>query len=163
MLSSVLKKKGIEKIHSMRVFQESFFSQVRQKKYLLSVFFSGIVLFLIFTWFGEVNNKNNEFQEGGWIKTSTANLRTDPFVLASIVDILVYNTPFKIISRTKKSVRIASGNRYWYKVRLENKIEGWLYGSVISQTINKEDSKSEIKYVPVKEKENMKKSNKNIK
>lgn len=61
-----------------------------------------------------------------------ANLRVAPLALSAIVEILPRDTELYVWERTLKKVKIGGRHHYWYKVRLENDIEGWLYGSLLS-------------------------------
>ena len=84
-----------------------------------------------------------------WVNAEKANLRIAPLAIASILEILVKNTPVKIIGRTKNKVKIGKNMDYWYRIKLENKTEGWIYGTSLSKQAvkikNKEQSDSKSK------------------
>ncbi len=68
----------------------------------------------------------------GWVSSSRANVRMDPIPIASVSVILDRGDTFKILKKTQKKVAIGSHRDHWYLVRLENGIEGWIYGISIS-------------------------------
>ena len=84
-----------------------------------------------------------------WINAEKTNLRIAPLALASVLEILTKNTPVEIIGRTKNKVKIGKNIDYWYRIKLENKIEGWIYGTSLSKQAvnikNKEQNDSKSK------------------
>lgn len=74
-------------------------------------------------------------------RVNSVNMRIAPFVLASKVDVLQKGIPLKIVDRSDKKDRIGRSVDYWYRVRLINGLEGWIYGTGL--TLNESPGKGE--------------------
>ena len=59
-------------------------------------------------------------------------LRVDPTTVSSEITFLDRGLEVKVIGRTQERSRISGHNEYWYRVRLPDGIEGWLYGASLS-------------------------------
>ncbi len=59
-------------------------------------------------------------------------MRIDPLSSASEVDFLDRGVSVKVVGRTDEKVSIGRFKEYWYRVRLESGLEGWVYGSNLS-------------------------------
>lgn len=59
-------------------------------------------------------------------------MRIDPLTSASEVEFLNQGTQVKVVGRTDEKVSIGRFKEYWYRVRLESGLEGWVYGSNLS-------------------------------
>lgn len=91
-----------------------------------------IVYLLLFILAGCLRSSDDAHKADRWVRTQNANLRTDPLLLASVIDVLEQNTPLQVLAKSKEKVRIKKQLDHWYFVRLENKIEGWVYGSALT-------------------------------
>ena len=97
-----------------------------------------LIVFLLFLWgggffvFTGCTELPDDYSPNRWVRAPKANLRTDPLLLTSVIDILEQNTPLQILTKTKEKVRIARQLDYWYYVRLGNGIEGWIYGTTLT-------------------------------
>jgi len=68
----------------------------------------------------------------GYIDVSRGILRSDPVAIAPELELLTYGERVAILGHTAKKVRISSMNDYWYRIRLENRMEGWVYGAALT-------------------------------
>jgi len=64
----------------------------------------------------------------GEIKINNVKLRKEPSTKSSIIRILPAGALVRIIDRSDTRYRISNVYEYWYKVRLADGVEGWIYG-----------------------------------
>ena len=72
---------------------------------------------------------SNTFAE---ITNDQASLRLDPTTVASEIAFLDLGLEVQVVGRTAEKVRISGHNEYWYRIRLPDGIEGWMYGASLS-------------------------------
>lgn len=65
----------------------------------------------------------------GIISVEGSSLRIAPSTLASKIDVLAKQLPVLVIGKTREKERVGSSRDFWYKIRLENNVEGWIYGA----------------------------------
>ncbi len=61
-----------------------------------------------------------------------ASLRLDPVTSSAEIEFLKRGLRVQVVGRTAEKQAIGRAKDYWYRVRLENGIEGWLYGANLS-------------------------------
>ncbi|MBW7857194.1 MAG: SH3 domain-containing protein [Leptonema sp. (in: Bacteria)] len=66
-------------------------------------------------------------------------LRTDPTTYGFEIGIVKKGEAVKVINRTDGKVRIGKSNDYWYFVKKENNLKGWIYGTALSRISTGED------------------------
>ncbi len=79
----------------------------------------------------------------GIILISGTALRIDPLIFSARLDLLKKGDTVKILEKSEKRSWIGKSHEYWYKVRLTNGIEGWLFGKnlkLISETASEDVS-----------------------
>lgn len=76
-----------------------------------------------------------------YVNVDTGILRTDPMPMAPELDLVPYGTRVQIVKKSNETMRIGSIKQHWYLVRLDNKIEGWIYGNSITFNASSIDSK----------------------
>ncbi|MCB1309208.1 MAG: SH3 domain-containing protein [Leptospiraceae bacterium] len=59
-------------------------------------------------------------------------LRIDPVSFASEITFLERGSEVQVIGRTDERVKIGNLNEFWYRIRMPDGIEGWVYGSNLS-------------------------------
>lgn len=77
----------------------------------------------------------------GIILTAGTALRIDPLIFSARLELLKKGDTVKILEKSGKRSWVGKSHEYWYKVRLKNGIEGWLYGKnlrLISKTANED-------------------------
>ena len=104
--------------------------------------FSLLETLFIFT---ACTDSSDHYRPNRWVHAQKANLRTDPLLLTSVIEILDQNTPLQVLTKSKQKVRIASQSDYWYFVRLTNGIEGWIYGAALTDRALKVRENLEVK------------------
>jgi len=67
----------------------------------------------------------------GIILSHGTSLRIDPFIFSHRICDLNKGTTVKIIGKSSEKSWVGKTHHYWYKIRLENNITGWVYGSTI--------------------------------
>jgi hypothetical protein len=67
-------------------------------------------------------------KEGGIILTNNTALRIDPFIFSGCISRLDKGLPVEIIGKSAEKSMIGGGSAYWFHVRLEGGISGWIYG-----------------------------------
>ena len=100
------------------------------RPFLQARFLSLLVFFVLVA----CNQALFNYDPDRWVRTQKANLRTDPLTLSSVIEVLEQNRPLEVLSRTKKKVEIGRDRDHWYYVRLENGIEGWVYGASLARS-----------------------------
>lgn len=60
-------------------------------------------------------------------------LRTDPTTYGFEIGIVKKGESVKVLNRTDRKVRIGKSDDYWYFVKKENNLKGWIYGSALSR------------------------------
>lgn len=60
-------------------------------------------------------------------------LRTDPTTYGFEIGIVKKGESVKVLNRTDRKVRIGKSDDYWYFVKKENNLKGWVYGSALSR------------------------------
>lgn len=73
-------------------------------------------------------------------------LRIDPVLFSSRITLLARGTSVEILDRSQEKSWIGDNADYWYKVRLENGMTGWLYARNITilKTTSREDVESMV-------------------
>lgn len=72
---------------------------------------------------------SNTFAE---VTNHKASLRIDPTTVASEIVFLDRGLEVNVIGRSTEKARISGHNEFWYRVRLPDGIEGWVYGASLS-------------------------------
>ncbi len=85
--------------------------------------------------------KKEELPKSATVTGDNTSLRISPLTTASEIDTLAFGTKVAIKRRGVKRVRIHGFNRYWYFVRLESGMEGWVYGARLSVEQTSEQAK----------------------
>ena len=68
----------------------------------------------------------------GIIKTPKTSLRLQPFIFSARIGELDKGKTFEVLQRSQKKAWVAGRKNFWYKIKLPNLIEGWVYGSTIN-------------------------------
>ena len=68
---------------------------------------------------------------GGTVNNDQVNLREGPSTSSKVITQLDKGTPVRILDQTKKSETIAGETAIWYKVRLWDRTEGWIFGAFL--------------------------------
>lgn len=76
--------------------------------------------------------QGRKFPKNGYITMDRMSMRVSPFILSSKVSILNKGIRVKLMERTAEKERIGSVSNYWYRIQLNNGINGWVFGSGIS-------------------------------
>ncbi|MBX7058103.1 MAG: SH3 domain-containing protein [Leptospirales bacterium] len=61
-----------------------------------------------------------------------ASLRIDPVTSSSEIEFLKRGIRVQVLNRTRQKQAIGEANDYWYRIRLEDGVEGWIYGANLS-------------------------------
>jgi hypothetical protein len=69
--------------------------------------------------------------KGGTISTDQVNLRESPSLNSDVISQLSKDTPVRILDQTKTPETIAGQTAIWYKVRLWDRTEGWVFGAFL--------------------------------
>ena len=77
------------------------------------------------------------------IEGENISLRTDPLPTAAEIESMGHGQKVKIIRRSNTKVKISGFDEYWYFVRLETGIEGWVYGAKLSIGKKKDQQEQE--------------------
>ncbi|MCR9142049.1 MAG: SH3 domain-containing protein [bacterium] len=72
---------------------------------------------------------SNTFAE---VTNHKASLRIDPTTVASEIAFLDRGLEVQVIGRGIEKQRISGYNEFWYRIRLPDGIEGWIYGASLS-------------------------------
>ncbi len=67
-----------------------------------------------------------------YVSGDSAILRTDPIVIASEVDFPPTGQRLTVLERTAKQDNIDGASDFWYRVRQDSGIEGWIFGASLS-------------------------------
>lgn len=67
----------------------------------------------------------------GVILTQDTALRIDPLIFSSRITQLNKGQVVKILDKSAEEKTLAGHNDYWYKIKLENRITGWVFGKHI--------------------------------
>lgn len=67
-----------------------------------------------------------------YVSGDAAILRTDPIIIASEVDFPPAGQRLTVIERTAKQDSIDGVSDFWYRVRQDSGIEGWIFGASLS-------------------------------
>ncbi len=78
-----------------------------------------------------------------YTKVNRVNMRVSPFILGSKVDVLRKGVELKVVERSETKDIIGSSREYWYRVRMVNGVEGWIYGTGLLFD-KPEDDKSDL-------------------
>ncbi len=73
--------------------------------------------------------ESNEFAS---VINDKASLRIDPLTSSSEIDFLDKGVSVQLIGRTEKRYAIGRAREYWYRIRMEDGVEGWIYGANLS-------------------------------
>ncbi|MDH5657532.1 MAG: SH3 domain-containing protein [Spirochaetia bacterium] len=98
-----------------------------------------------------------QFTKYAYIKSHAGILRLDPVSISPELDVLPYGTKIQIIKKTSEKMKIGSINDYWYFVKTEDLIEGWIYGNSITFLSSeiKDTHTGDVKLDPEKIKEQL--------
>lgn len=72
---------------------------------------------------------SNTFAE---VTNHKASLRIDPTTVASEIAFLDRGLEVQVVGRSVEKQRISGYHEYWYRIRLTDGIEGWVYGASLS-------------------------------
>ncbi len=67
--------------------------------------------------------------ESAFVRLDKVSLRTDPVAAASEIEFLPAGARVKVLRRSTAKVNVGELEDYWYNVRMESGIEGWVFGS----------------------------------
>lgn len=81
---------------------------------------------------GEEGTLFRPYPDTAYCQVETGILRTDPVIVSSQIDFLTFGDKVEIVRRGENKVRVGDLNDFWYLVRLENGVEGWIYGASLS-------------------------------
>jgi uncharacterized protein YgiM (DUF1202 family) len=85
--------------------------------------------FLLFSGCGDAADFGKEnIRQGGVVTENNTALRISPLVFSGIVTRLEKGYPFEVIERSAEKSKIARTTDFWYHIKLENGITGWIYG-----------------------------------
>ncbi len=90
------------------------------------------ILFMTFACGEESVFRRLVIPRSAYTSVNGVNLRIDPFLLSSRVDVLRKGVHVSIKDRSAEKERIGKTSDYWYKVVLDNGVEGWVFGSSLS-------------------------------
>jgi len=74
------------------------------------------------------DSKSSDYKRGGIITENNTALRISPLVFSGVVSRLEKGLPAEVTERSAEKSRIARTTDYWYHVKLQNGITGWVYG-----------------------------------
>lgn len=104
---------------------------IRRNHYSIKIgLLAGILIF-----FSACQGKTDDGQKiirKAKVTSRVVSLRTNPVLLASEIQFLNRGDEVKIIGRSTKEVHISGMRDYWYRVQLDNDIEGWVFGPNLS-------------------------------
>lgn len=74
-------------------------------------------------------DQNNEIPRYGVVMAESLAVRIDPLPSSAEIENLTQGATVKILRRSSEKVRIGAHEDFWYFVRLDNGIKGWVYGA----------------------------------
>jgi len=137
---------------------------MKKIKYLtiLNILFS-----LIISVAGCSNDTSKQWDPGesrkklmGIITVPNASLRVDPLIFSSRISQMKKGEAVEVLERSKEMKRIGKSKNYWYKIKLQNGITGWTYGSLVKviKGSNRENINKYLDQFWAKETEELKKA-----
>lgn len=81
---------------------------------------------------GTVVQSADDYKTYAFIKTQYGIIRTDPLLIASEIENLKKGQRVLITERTAAGQRPKDAYGFWYKVRTDDGITGWIYGETLS-------------------------------
>lgn len=64
-----------------------------------------------------------------FVRLDKTSLRTDPVATASEIEFMPAGSRVRLLRRSDEKYSVGSLESYWYNVRMENGLEGWVFGS----------------------------------
>lgn len=117
------------------------FKSITAKSALMS--FAALILLLVTSCQDEQQSgsaSRDNLRHGGIVKSENTALRIDPFLFSGCIRRLAKGDSVKIMGKSAKKTRIAGTNEYWYHVKLDSGISGWLFGKNL-KIVNVKDKK----------------------
>jgi len=74
------------------------------------------------------DSKSPDYKKGGVVTESNTALRISPLVFSGVVARLERGRPVEVMERSAEKGRIARTTDYWYHIKLQDGITGWIYG-----------------------------------
>jgi hypothetical protein len=70
----------------------------------------------------------------GEIRMNNVKLRKEPTTKSTIIRVLPTGALVRVVDRSEERFRISNTWEYWYKIRLADGVEGWIYGIYLNTT-----------------------------
>ena len=67
--------------------------------------------------------------EVAFVRVDKVSLRTDPVPTASEIEFMPAGARVKLLRRSTEKFRVGPLSDYWYNIRMESGLEGWVFGS----------------------------------
>jgi hypothetical protein len=113
---------------------------------ILSMGFLLVLMASLFSSCGPESEAKNHRDKGSFaiVISEDATLRIDPYIFSSRISLLTRGTSVEILDKSQEKTWIGNSSDYWYKVRLDNGMTGWLYAKnlKILKTTSREDVES---------------------
>lgn len=78
-----------------------------------------------------------------FVRLNRTSLRTDPVPTASEIEFMPAGSQVRLLRRSTEKHKLGSLENYWYNVRMESGLEGWVFGSnLILETDSSNPAKS---------------------